>query len=69
MLRTLKLSICNQGTTEGDTTDVGAKIGNCLHHVGGRMGIKMWVLNHVLRNAGENCSQPYKAVEGCHQLR
>lgn len=69
MLCTLKLSISNQGTTEGDTTNVSAKIGNSLHHICGRMGVEVGKLNHVLSNAGEHRSQPYKTMEGCHQLR
>lgn len=66
---TLKLSIRHQRSTEGDASDICAKVSHSLEYAGCWVGVQVRVLDHELSNAGENCCQPYEAVEGRHQLR
>lgn len=65
---TLQFAIRHQWSTESDSTDVGADVGDDLGEVGRGVCGKVGVLHHVLGHAGEHGSQAHQAVEGCHQL-
>lgn len=65
---TLELAIGHQRSTEGDASNIGAKISHSLKYTSSWMSVQVRVLNHKLGDAGENSCQPHKAVEGCHKL-
>lgn len=66
---TLQFAVRHQRSTESDSTNVGAQVGNYLGEVGCRVRSKVRVLDHVFGHTGEYCSQSDQAVECSHKLR
>ena len=69
MRLTVQFSVCDEGSSECDATNVGAKIRDKLDHVAHLVFAQMRILDHELGNTRHHGGKPDQAVEGGDKLR